>query len=68
MGDDGIHDADEEGRVEQIRLHLRPLGDRAGDDGRQGAGEGELEEPVLEADVVVALEEEPALGLLPPLF
>jgi len=48
--DDGVDESGQEGRVEQIGGHLAPLGDGTGNDGRQGARECELEEPLLHID------------------
>ena len=48
--DDGVDEAGQEGTVEQIGGHLAPLGDGTGNDGGQGAREGELEEPLLHVD------------------
>ena len=52
MRHDGVDKACQEGGVEEVGGHLTPLGDGAGDDGRQSAAEGELEEPLLHVDVL----------------
>ena len=47
-----VDKACQEGGVEEVGGHLAALGDGAGDDGRQSAAEGELEEPLLHVDVL----------------
>ena len=50
VGDDGVDETGQEGRVEEIGGHLATLGDGTGNDGRQCARECELEEPLLHVD------------------
>ena len=52
MCHDGVDKASQEGGVEEVGGHLAALGDGAGDDGRQSAAEGELEEPLLHINVL----------------
>ena len=56
--DDWIDKADQKDRVEEVGLHLGPLGDCSGHNARQSASKGKLEKPVFESNVVVALEKE----------
>ena len=48
--DDGVDETGQKGAVEQIGGHFAPLGDGTGNNGRQGARECELEEPLLHVD------------------
>lgn len=50
MRDDGVNETSQEGTVKQIGGHLAPLGYGTGNNGRQGARECELEEPLLHVD------------------
>ena len=42
--EEGVHEADQHEGGDQLRVELGPLGDAAGDDGRDGGGEGQQEE------------------------
>ena len=64
MGHDRVHEAGEEGGVDEVRDELRALGDGARRDPGGGDGEGPLEEEevVVEADLGKSLEAEEVLA------
>ncbi len=61
VNDNGVDESRDHEAVAQIRLELKPLGDRSGDDGRGRGGERELEEPSDQARGVIDADEEEVL-------
>ena len=57
VGDDGIDESSQRDGIQEISLHLSAFSDRACHNTRHGTGESKLEEPKLQIDVVVTLEE-----------
>mmetsp|Transcript_29408 Transcript_29408/g.48899 ORF Transcript_29408/g.48899 Transcript_29408/m.48899 type:complete len:239 (-) Transcript_29408:448-1164(-) len=53
VGADGVDKSDKENRVHEVGLHLSALGNSTSDNGRQGTGKGELEEPALQRNATV---------------
>ena len=60
--DDGVTESHQNNRIQQIGLHLRTLGNCTSHNGAKRTSESKLEEPVLEGNVIVVLEEEPAIA------
>ena len=55
---DGIHEAGDDGRVDDVGGEVAALGEGAGDERGGGGGEDELEEPLRELGVGQAVAEE----------
>jgi hypothetical protein len=67
VSDDGVHKASQEGRVQQIGLHLSTFGNSPRDDRRQGAGKSELEEPERQVNTTFGAHEESCMRRNVPL-
>ena len=59
----GVHEARDDGGVDDVRGEVAALGERPGDQGGGGGGEHELEQPLREKDGRMNLCQGPCVGL-----
>lgn len=52
VGDNGIDNTNQEGRVEKVGLHLSTFSNGSSNNGGKSASKGKLEEPILKTNVV----------------